>query len=413
LSEEKNFIQTIKLEISRNFKMEPYERMAFYRILGFAKSPQGMDILIKELDRGGLLRLKALRELVKFQDPSLVSVFLNLLSKDLLDEEILLILDFLSNFKSEEVQESLLGLLDRLKNIPEKAHLVRAIFSCIRKINLPTNSLLNFLGDILDNYNSNIAFLGGAIDVISVFKDVTYFENLLKSGDDKILYHVFWSIYNFNLSSKFDSCEDDEVFSKDWTPSKDITEEEHLLLNIKVLLGKMTTKFDSFSEDTAVAFINAMLTCNHRESSVYVLKALDSKNLELVKKTLHSLYMNLVHLKDPEKILRALVYMNTEEEIYDKIIVDIFAKYFSERCSSRSDSLFKDKQYGYIAVTLENFFETYRREFMIPEVMEKSLPDEIKIIRNFLLNRIDYEHNRKVISVANDNGKYLLQEERI
>ncbi len=60
MSDEKNFLQTIKLEISRNFRLEPYERKAFHRILGLVKSQQGKDILLRELEKGGDIRKSAI-----------------------------------------------------------------------------------------------------------------------------------------------------------------------------------------------------------------------------------------------------------------------------------------------------------------------------------------------------------------
>jgi HEAT repeat protein len=81
LSDEKNFLQTIKLEISRNFRLEPYERKAFHRILALVKSQQGKDILLRELEKGGEIRQSAISMLAEFKDPSLVDVFIQLLRR--------------------------------------------------------------------------------------------------------------------------------------------------------------------------------------------------------------------------------------------------------------------------------------------------------------------------------------------
>jgi len=83
LSEEKNFLQSIKLEISRNLKLNPYERVAFHNILGLLKSEQGKNLLIKEIEKGGDIASSAIRVLAEFDDPSVIPLMLELMAKNL------------------------------------------------------------------------------------------------------------------------------------------------------------------------------------------------------------------------------------------------------------------------------------------------------------------------------------------
>ncbi len=405
MSDEKNFLQTIKLEISRNFRLEPYERKAFHRILALVKSPQGRDILVKEIDKGGDIRLSALTVLSGFEDPSLIEPFIQLLEKDLSEEEKILILNYFSRFTDDIIVAPVIDLIEknRIKKVGD--HLIKIAFFTLKKCGAGNSRVLDFVSSVISDPAAPESFIAGAINTLSVFKTPAVFEDLLRRNNDSISYHVFSSIYNFNISLK-QSVEDEEDYSSpEWTPPKDLTPEDELLLQIKVLLGKVTARFDDFSIDTKIAYLNAMLSCNHRETVIYVMKALESKDLELVKKTLYSLYSNITYLRNPEKIFRSLIYMSVESERYNDLIVDIFTKYFSERSVTRSDILFRDKQYGNITSTLETFFETYRREFMIPDVVEKSYPESFRNVRQYILRNLEPEHKRRLVSAFTSEGK--------
>lgn len=74
MSDDKNFLQSIKLEISRNFKLDAYERVAFHKVLACAKSNAGKDVLIREIEKGGDVRTSAMKALGEFSDPSVIPV---------------------------------------------------------------------------------------------------------------------------------------------------------------------------------------------------------------------------------------------------------------------------------------------------------------------------------------------------
>ena len=401
MSEDKNFLQTIKLDISRNFKMDFYERRAFYRILGLSRSPQALEILRKELERGGQLRLNCLKVLASFEEEAVEDIFLNILNSNPSDEEILIILGHPAVTSNEQFLEPLISIIEKYKDSPDKAYIVRKVFCALKHFSQVT-PLYQLVESILEDYKSPEYLLRCAAEFVTWTKNFQFIEELLKRGNDHLLCYIFSGLYHFNLSMAESNFEDEDISSPSWKPQEKLTPQQELMLQIKVLLGKVTARFDDFSPDTKTAFISAMLACNHRESSIFVLKALESKDQKFIKKILLSLYANLIHLKNPEKILRALMYMNTESKELDDIIVNIFTYFFSKRSTSRSDILFKDKQYGIITSTLENFFETYRREFMIPEVAENSLPDNIKSIRKFLLTYVEFETLKKLINSFNE-----------
>ncbi|MCL2154527.1 MAG: hypothetical protein FWH53_02560 [Leptospirales bacterium] len=421
MSEDKNFLQSIKLELSRNFKLEPYERIAFHKILAHVKSNAGKEILIQEVDRGGDIRISALNALSEFNDSSLVPLFVSILAKEPLNEELFIILDFLYNngtveevrplielierqanrVKGEEDEDearSLNELMERKEDDKKSVFIIRRAFNVLKKIGENDLNFHQYITDIFNNPNSDVVVLEGAINAASILKNTNIFEELLKRNDDNISYHVFLSIYNLNLTLFTGRDEEDfESYNLIINDEKDMSADENLLLNIKVLLGKITSKYDGFSNKTKNAYLNAMLSCNHRESLIYLMKALESKDDELIRKTFFSLYCNITRLRFPEKILRNLLTMSVEKNEYNKSIVNIFVRFFSERNSSRSDILFRDKLFGNITSTLDSFFETYRREFMIPDIDENSLPENFKKMRALILRNLNPEQKRRLI----------------
>ena len=399
MSEDKNFLQSIKLELSRNFKLNPYERIAFHKILAHVKSNAGKETLVSEVERGGDIRISALNALSEFNDPSLLPLFVSILAKEPLEEELLIILDFFYNNGTADEIPYLIEFIDNKKDDKIAEFVIRRIFNVLKKIGRDDPDFHQYITDILNNSESDIVILEGAINAASTLKSTNIFEELLKRNNDHISYHVFLSIYNLNLTLVTERNEDDfENYNPRINDEKNMSDDENLLLNIKVLLGKIVSKYDSFSNETKNAYLNAMLSCNHRESIIYLTKALESRDDDLIRKTFFSLYCNITRLSSPEKILRNLLVMSVEKNDYNKMIVNIFIKYFSERNSSRTDILFRDKLFGNIASTLDNSFETYRREFMIPDIAENSFPENFKKIRAGMLRGLNAEHKRKLMS---------------
>ncbi len=399
MSEDKNFLQSIKLEISRNFKLDPYERIAFHKVLACAKSNSGKDVLIREIEKGGDVRTSAMNALGEFRDSSVIPVFMSILNTAPSRAEIFIILDFLYDNGSAGEVEPLIGLIEKNKENPENDFIIKKAFNVLKKIGETDSYFHDYLISVINNPDSGVVILESAINAVSILKRPDIYEELIKRNNDHISYFVFLSIYNLNKVL----IKNDVVEKEGYTPpvlieESSMSEEDELLLNIKVLLGKITSKYEEFSIDTKNAYINAMLSCNHRESVIYAMKALESRNNELIRKTFFSIYNNITRLRFPEKLLRSLISMSIETEDNNSLIVDIFAKYFSEKKISRSDILFRDKLFGNITSTLESYFETYRREFMIPDVSESSIPENYKKIRACILKNLNHENKKKLIA---------------
>lgn len=406
MSEEKNFLQTIKLEISRNFKLDPYERVAFHNIIGILKSESGKALLLREVERGGDIAASAVNILAGFDDSSILQLMSQQLYKDISLKEKEIILGFIKRNGGIDEVQVLIDYIEKIKNLPGNEILVRMAFDCLKATGSGSPALESYILSIIKN-NEESKLLSAAVSVLSILRKTEIYEELLRRNDDTLSYHVFLSVYDLNQRICRESEEEDieDYSSRERIVEKRMTEDEELLLNIKVLLGKMTARFEDFSVITKTAFINAMLSCNHREAVIYCMKALESKEPELRRMVLYSIYSNINVLRFPEKLFRSLISMNTDNIRDNELVIQIFSRYFSEKEQSRSYILFRDKMFSYITATLEAFFETYRREFMIPDVVENTFPENFRKVRNFIMKYITPEQKRKLLAGFDNEGK--------
>jgi len=397
LAEDKNFLQTIKLEISRTFKLDQYERMSFHNLLGIIKSGNGRDLLIKELKRDPDIRMSALSNLAGFNDDSIASVFTELLEGNAGNNEIGVILGYFERCSVSVEGSIFINLIEKLRNQGAGRHLVLKCFDVMGRLCSGESNLPDYLVSVIDN-DSDRVMVSGAVMALSYFRRLDIFENILKKNDDSMSAAVFDSIYKMNveLMKEYRSADEKDYSPEDRFVEKSLNSEEELLLQVKVLLGRAAPRFDHYSDETRVSLINAMLSCNHREGVIYALKGLESRDNNIVRRTLYAVYNNITRLRDPDKLFRSLLAMNILSDGNNRLVVDIFYKYFSEKDDSRAHILFRDKLYGYISGSIESFFETYRREFMIPDVVENSFPENFQKVRSFILKRLNPEIKRKI-----------------
>ena len=396
MAEDKNFLQTTKLEISRTFKLDQYERMAFHNLLGIIKSANGRDLLIKELKREPEIRMSALFNLSRINDDSIAPVFMELLAGNITNEEISIILDYFLMRRVPIDGSVFIDLIKKLEEQDGNRDIVFKAFDIMGRLCSENSTVLDYLVSLLEGESSSY-MITGALMALSCFKRIDIFEEILQK-DDSLSSVVFDSLYRLSVQimPSYYSAEEKDYSRQERFQEKTFTAEEELLLQVKVLLGKFAPKFDSYSDKTKISLINAMLSCNHREGIIYAIRALGSRDINIVHQTLYVIYNNINRLRTPEKLFRSLLTMNILTDSNNDIVVDIFHKYFSEKKDSRVDILSRDKLYGFISGSLESFFETYRREFMIPDVIENSFPENFQKIRSFILKRLNPEIKRKI-----------------
>jgi len=396
LAEEKSFLQSIKLEISRSFRLVPYERLAFHKILGILKSDVGMSILIRELERGPVIRRSALSILVGFDAPGARAACLALLDKRITDDERLMVIDMVKRRGDRADVKDMVTFIERIQEHEPSFEVLAKAYEVVGKIGGGSDEVLNFLTSMARSEKLDTRFKSLAIVSLASFKTIGVFEEILKKGDDALCHAVYESVYLFvvGLVDKTMLLKTDEERLYTYTPDS----EDKIMLDIRVLLGKMTSHFDGYSNRTKIAFICAMMACNHRECLIYAMKALTSGDPELVNMALYSLHQNIERLRDPDKLFRNLIAVSTDVERFNELVVGIFFKYFTMPLDTRPFHLLKDKLFGYIVVQLETYFETYRKDFMITDVVEKGLPESFQRIRKLILHHCNPELKKEIVA---------------
>jgi hypothetical protein len=395
LAEEKSFLQTIKLEISRSFKLVPYERLAFHKVLGILKSDTGKSILIKEMDKGPDIRHSAIAKLVDFAHPDVTSALVSQLGKNITEQEQTMIFSHLKKYGAPVNTPDVIAFIEKGQEHQTSVEVIAMAFDVLKKIGVESGEVLSFLTSMIsaDRLDPQIRSL--AIESLSSFKSIALFENILKKGDEMFCYAAYRAIYVLSADladkARLMKTEDDRLYT--YSPDS----EDKIVLEIRVLLGKMTHEFDGYSSRVRVAFICAMIACNHREYLIYTMKALTSNDDDLVSMVLYALYENIERLRDPDKLFRNLIAISTEIDRFNEMIVDIFVRYFNMPINTRPFNLLKDKLYNYIVVTLETYFESYRKAFMITDVIEKGLPESFQRIRRFILNYCSPELKKEIV----------------
>ncbi len=135
------------------------------------------------------------------------------------------------------------------------------------------------------------------------------------------------------------------------------------------------------------------------------MKALTSEDYELVELTLNLLMANTDKLRDPDKIFRNLLALTTDTRREDEIVVGIFERYFGNLPENRNNALLRDKLYNYIVVTLEAYFESYRKDFMITGIVEKDFPESFQRIRKYVLDNYSPALKKRMVFFLKNEGR--------
>lgn len=394
---EKDILQSIKLEISRSFKLVPYERIALHKVLGIARSENGMRILMEDLERGPLIRESALSVLSGFNSPSVLKAFADLVNTDITSEEKHCVFDHFERFGGDEEIPVIMDFIRKSSVVegeaPDIGLLARA-FSVLRLICGGSREVYDFFKMYALDRSVDVKVRSLAVTGLSAFRDISLFEDLLREGNDDISWSVFnaMSLLCDTLMDEAEAGRTEEEAIFTYAPDR----EDKVILEVRVLLGKMTAHFEEYGGKIKAAFLNAMLSVNHREFIIYVMKALTSGNPELVERTLYLLRTNVIRLRDPDKLFRNLIGLAMDTDRHNDLVVEIFESYFQGMSDNRKNLLMQDKIYNYMVVTLESFFETYRKEFMVTSVVEKDFPENFQMIRSYVLERLTPEMKNRI-----------------
>jgi hypothetical protein len=392
---EKDILQSLKLEISRNFTLAPYERIAFHKILTYQKSDNGLRVLLRDILKGGIIRKSAISVVKDFPHADVANTFVELLvtSDNLEREEFNDILEHLEKFGKKTHVAGLIEYITRSLDKTEKAeHTARTIF-VLGNIGSGSTEAVDLIKSIIINPEMFERVRSAAIESFVHAFDVELMESVLRENNDHLACSVYRAIAEIadREMIHYESSSEDEIFTV--MPGQ----EDRVLLDIRVLLGKMSPSFDKYSRETKGAYIMAMILSGHREFIIYTMKALTSNDPELIDQTLYVILSNTGKLRVPDKLLRSLISLPSVTLRDTRIIVDIFNRFFSLLKDSRNNMMFRDKIFNYLIVTLDAYFETYRKNFMIPEIMEKDHLPDVQVIRSLVLNRFNPDIKRRII----------------
>jgi hypothetical protein len=406
---EKDFVQSIKLEISKNFTLTPYERIAFHKVLGIVKSENGMQVLLRDLGRRHPIRASAIDVLKEFNSRRVTEAFLPLLSNPKISEdEHFSILTHLEQFAGEDDIPLLLDFISQ--NTPDERKLrqiTRAIHILGSRFRADAG-VITLLSSIGSDRQLDSTVRSAAIETTCA-RTIAYYEALLEENNDIINTSVYRALALIAEQEmiKYQERSEDDLF----TILPD--ENDKTLLEIRVLLGKQSSRFDAATPRAKAAFILAMISCGHREYIIYAMKALTSSNTELIDKTLFVIRTNVDKIRTPDAFLRNLISLASVTSRDSELIIEIFEAFLTGLRQGRNASMIRNKIYNFIIVMLDSYFETYRKNFMIPEIMEKDYPENFRRIRYLILNRFTPEIKRRILAFLADDSltlKSLMEE---
>jgi hypothetical protein len=408
---EKDILQSLKLEISRKFKLVPYERIAFHKILGIQKSENGVKILIRDLGKGPLVRRSAVSILRDCTSQEVTDALIQLLqAHDLLHEEFFDILDNIERYGNAGHAKGLIDYISLHQGETDFIEYVCKAIYTLGKIGHDDASASAFITKIINDAAMFDRVRVAAIESFTHTTDISMFEPLLHEGNDRITYAVYRALAGIadREMKQYEATAEDDMFTV--MPGQD----DRTLLDIRVLLGKLSSQFDGYSRETKASYIMAMILCGHREFIVYTMKTLTSNDSSLIDLTLYVILSHTEKLRSPDKLFRSLIAMPSVTNRDSSIIVEIFHRFFSRIKETKTNMLFRDKIYNYLVVTLDAYFENYRKTYMIPEIMEKDHLPEVQGVRKLVINRFSPEIKRRIITylTSEDSGmiKKILSE---
>lgn len=403
---EKDFLQSLKLEISRKFTLTPYERIAFHKILGIRRSENGVKILIRDLAKVDIIRRSAISILREINLPEVTEAFVSLLSsEDIMGDEFFDILDNIERNGNAAHAKPLIDFISRhIEKTDFISHICKAIYT-LGQIGSGDPAAAAFIRKIINDTTMFEQVRTAAIESFTLASEIGTFEPLLREGNDRISYAVYRALAGIadREMKKYESTAEDDLFTV--MPGQD----DRTLLDIRVLLGKMSSYFDDYSRETKAAYIMAMVLCGHREFIVFTMKALTSNDAALVDLTLYVILSHTDKLRAPDKLFRSLIALPSLTNRDSRIIVEIFLRFFSRLKETKSNVLFRDKIFNYLVVTLDTYFENYRRTYMIPEIMEKDHLPEVQGVRKLIINRFSPDIKRRVMTYLTSEDSSLLK----
>lgn len=205
-------LQTLKLEISKNAKLLPYERIAFHKILGIQKTENGMQVLLKELNSIPLVRESAILTLKEFNHKEVRSALLSILKKQISNEEKIYIFQNFEKYGTPELFPVIIDYIEKNKTDNDSLPVLIHAFNVLRNIGGNSSEVKNFLKITALNKELTGNLRSLAITALSAFKDIvipvqneskSFLEEILREDLEEIVCAAYnsLSILNDNIIS--------------------------------------------------------------------------------------------------------------------------------------------------------------------------------------------------------------------
>ena len=393
-----DFLQSIKLKIGRKSELSLQERTAFHKILGILKSNAAFEVLKKELESNSIIRESAISVLYSF--PQAYEELKKYLMKDITDSEKIMILENIQNNGNIQDIPLLIEFVNTINTEDPPKDMTEVAFRALRTLGADNAEVQDYLNTKITDEKNHEFIKTHAILALSHFAAVKNLEDILKYTNETLSLNAYSAISTMSLrildsyiKNKNDIFTFPEITNLDDDP----------LIGIRILLSKMALSFDDYSVPLKIAYICAMMSCNHREYNIYITKALSSENHELITGTLYGILKNVEYLNDPDRIFKNLIQIEVESHTNNDIITDIFVKFFTTAEDDRKYNVLKDSIYGYITIAFQNDFNTYRKEYLFRDVIEEGYPEHLQLFRKFILEKTDLELKEEIIEFLQSN----------
>lgn len=393
---ERDILQSIKLELTKNLKFTPYLRISLHPFVARSKSDIAHNILTAELSAEPVIRFSAIRTITQHKVPGFTDFFHALFQQPITDDEKIQICIYLATYGNNQTVELFNNYIMQNFNKESSYTLVIQCLETLRLLRHPDNSLLTTLKSILNETGTNEVIRYHAIRTLSIYNDIHVLGSLINQNEYTLLgiFDAISFMSNYCISQRG---------QKNGAPDTSI--EENLIIELRVFLSKMLPQFDEFPTRVKMSCLNALIASKHRETNDYVLKILGGQNENEKEVLLFLLQHSIPFLRDPEPLIRTLISLGTISSHHNTIIIDAIINFFQSLPDDRTSTLLKDKLFNYFTVTLDSFFELYRKNYMITDVEEKNYPELFRAVRNFILEKFSpYILNRIINYLKNEKN---------
>ena len=387
-----DFLQSIKLKIGRKSELSLQERTVFHKILGILKTNAAFEVLKKELESNPIIRESAVSVLYSF--PQAYKELKTYLLKDITDSEKIMILENIQNNGNAQDIPLLMEFIDTINIESPSKGVTASAFSVLCKLGADNIEALNYLNTKIDDEKNHEFIRSHAILALSHFTDVKKFEDILKDANETFSMSAYTAISAMNLRILERYAKNKDDF---FTFSETINPDDDPLIRIRMLLSKMAVHFNDYSTPLKIAYICAMISCNHREYNLYIMKALSSRDHEFITGTLYGILKNIDYINDPDKTFKNLIHVIVESHKDNDIIIDIFVKFFTIIKDTRKYNILRDSIYGYITIAFQDDFNTYRKNYLFKDMVEEGYSEHLRLFRKFILEKTDPELKKEII----------------